>query len=95
MVVEMRPALELESLLETMYGLAADGKTNRWGMPNPFRLAVIAKAHFDVVRVPVVPSWVQRAALAVGAPIGRLLGYGPVYQPVRAAEPRPALAAAA
>jgi mannose-6-phosphate isomerase-like protein (cupin superfamily) len=94
MVVEMRPALELESLLETMYGLAADGKTNRWGMPNPFRLAVIAKAHFDVVRVPLVPSWVQRAALAVGAPIGRLLGYGPVYQPVRAAEPRPALAAA-
>jgi hypothetical protein len=75
-----------------MYGLAADGKTNRWGMPNPFRLAVIADEHFDVVRVPFVPSWAQRAALAVGAPLGRLLGYRPSYLPTRV--PRPALAAA-
>jgi mannose-6-phosphate isomerase-like protein (cupin superfamily) len=95
MNVEVRPALELESLLETMYGLAADGKTNRWGMPNPFRLAVIADAHFDVVRVPLVPTWLQRAALAVGSRVGRLAGYRPVYQPttpVRALRPAPAAA---
>jgi mannose-6-phosphate isomerase-like protein (cupin superfamily) len=95
MNVEVRPALAIESLLETMYGLAADGKTNRWGMPNPFRLAVIADAHFDVVRVPFVPAWLQRTALAVGAPIGRLFGYGPVYQPsnpVRVLRPAPAAA---
>ena len=30
-----------------MFGLAADGKTNRKGMPNALRLAVIAKAHFE------------------------------------------------
>jgi len=76
-----------------MYGLAADGKTNRWGMPNPFRLAVIADAHFDEVRVPLVPSWAQRAALAVGAPIGRLFGYRPAYQPTPVAVHRPAFAA--
>ena len=35
---------KIESVIETMYGLAADGKTNRFGMPNPLRLAVIAKA---------------------------------------------------
>jgi len=92
----MRPALGLEPLLETMYGLAADGKTNRWGMPNPFRLAVIAKAHFDTVRVPVVPVWMQRAALAVGSPIGRVCGYRSTYTPThtRVAAPRPALVAA-
>ena len=94
MLVELSPALTVESLLETMYGLAADGKTNRWGMPNPFRLAVIADAHFDVVRVPVVPTWLQRAALAVGASAGRLFGYGPVYQPTPARVLRPAPAAA-
>ena len=45
-VCEIRPALQFESLVETMFALAADGKTNRKGMPmNPFRLAVIAKAH--------------------------------------------------
>jgi mannose-6-phosphate isomerase-like protein (cupin superfamily) len=93
MLVEVRPALEIESLLETMYGLASDGKTNRWGMPNPFRLAVIADAHFDEVRMPLVPSWAQRAALAVGAPIGRLFGYRPAYQPTPVAVARPAFAA--
>jgi quercetin dioxygenase-like cupin family protein len=96
MMCEIRPALELESLIETMYSLAADGKTNRWGMPNPFRLAVIADHHFDTVRVPVVPQWLQRAALAVGAPLGRALGFTPTYRPqpttTRALRPVPAAA---
>jgi quercetin dioxygenase-like cupin family protein len=83
-VTEVRPALQFERLIETMYGLAADGKTNKKGMPNPLRLAVIAKAHFDDVRLPLVPAPLQRAALALGAPLGRLLAYGPAY----AAEPR-------
>jgi len=75
---EVRPALGFESLIKTMFTLAARGKTNRKGMPNPVRLAVIAKAHFDTVRLPFPPVVVQRAALALGAPIGRALGYRPV-----------------
>jgi mannose-6-phosphate isomerase-like protein (cupin superfamily) len=79
-VCEVRPALQFESLLETMFALANDGKTNRKGMPmNPFRLAVIAKAHFDTVRLPFPPAWLQKAGLVVGAPLGRFLGYGPTY----------------
>ena len=74
---EVRPALEFESLIETMFTLAAEGRTNRKGMPNPLRLAVIARAHFDTVRLPFPPASLQRAGLAVGAPLGRLLGYGP------------------
>jgi len=64
-----------------MFGLAVDGKTNRKGMPNPLRLAVIAKAHFDVVRLPFPPAPLQRLGLAVGAPLGRLAGYEPTYVP--------------
>jgi len=78
-VCEIRPALQFESLIETMFALARDGKTNRKGMPNPFRLAVIANAHFDTVRLPVVPAWMQRTALAMGAPFGRAIGYGTTY----------------
>jgi quercetin dioxygenase-like cupin family protein len=93
--VEVRPALEIEELLETMYGLAADGKTNRFGMPNPFRLAVIAKEHFDIVRVPIVPVALQRLGLALAAPIGRLLGYSHAYQRTSGTPAlKPALAAA-
>jgi quercetin dioxygenase-like cupin family protein len=72
---EIRPALEFESLIETMFTLAAEGKTGRRGLPRPLRLAVIARAHFDTVRLPFPPVLVQRAALAVGAPLGRALGH--------------------
>jgi quercetin dioxygenase-like cupin family protein len=91
-VTEVRPALQFESLIETMYGLAADGKTNRKGMPNPLRLAVIAKAHFDTVRLPFPPAWVQRAGLALGAPVGRMLGYEPAHAGAGESVPVPAVA---
>jgi len=84
---EVRPALQFEQLLETMFALAADGKTNRKGMPNPLRLAVIARAHVDVVRLPFPPAFVQRIGLGLAAPLGRLLGYRSTYVP--AAEPLP------
>ena len=77
---EISPALEFESLIETMYGLAADGKTNRKGMPNPLRLAVIANHHFDVVRLPLIPHVLQKAALVPGSLLGRAVGFGPTYQ---------------
>jgi quercetin dioxygenase-like cupin family protein len=72
---DVRPALAFESLIETMFTLAAEGKTNRKGMPNPLRLAVIAKAHFDTVRLPFPPAWMQKLGLALANPLGRLLGY--------------------
>jgi quercetin dioxygenase-like cupin family protein len=78
---EVRPALQFERFIETMFGLAADGKTNKKGMPNPLRLAVIANHHIDDVQLPGVPRWMQKAALAMGAPMGRLLGFESHYVP--------------
>jgi mannose-6-phosphate isomerase-like protein (cupin superfamily) len=80
-VCEVRPALQFEQLIETMFALASDGKTNSRGLPNPLRLAVIANATFDTVRLPFPPAWMQRMGLAMGAPVGRFLGYEPVYVP--------------
>jgi quercetin dioxygenase-like cupin family protein len=81
---EVRPALQFESLIETMFTLAAEGKTNHTGMPNPLRLAVIAREHFDTVRLPFPPAAVQRVGLALGAPLGKLLGYSQtVTRPAR------------
>lgn len=89
-VTVVRPALRFEELIETMFSLAADGKTNRKGMPNPLRLAVIAKHHFNDVQLPFPPAALQKAALAIGAPLGRLVGYRPVYLPVPATAVNPA-----
>jgi quercetin dioxygenase-like cupin family protein len=83
-LLEVRPALGFESLIETMFTLAGEGKTNRKGLPNPLRLAVIARSHFDTVRLPFPPAWMQRAALAVGAPLGRLFGYRAIAAPAAA-----------
>jgi len=93
-VCEVRPALQFEQLIETMYGLAAAGKTNRKGMPNPLRLAVIARHHFDDVRLPFPPAWMQRIGLALGAPLGRLLGYQPTYVATALEAPQEEAAAA-
>jgi mannose-6-phosphate isomerase-like protein (cupin superfamily) len=90
-VTEVRPALGFETFLETMYGLAADGKTNGKGLPNPLRLAVIMREHFDLVRLPFPPAFLQKAGLVLGAPLGRLLGYRPTY--IRAAQSPSAAAA--
>ena len=81
---KVSPALEFESFLETMFALAADGKTNKKGMPNPVRMAVIAKEYFDDVRAPHVPGAIQKAALSAGAAVGRLVGYTPRYAPAPA-----------
>jgi quercetin dioxygenase-like cupin family protein len=87
-VCTVTPALQFERLIATMFGLAAAGKTNRKGMPSPLRLAVIARSHFDDVRLPFPPATVQRLGLALGAPVGRLLGYQPTCVP--AGQPLPA-----
>lgn len=89
-VCEIRPALQFERFIETMFGLAAAGKTNRKGMPSPLRLAVIGDAHFDDLRLPYAPAFAQKAALRAGAALGRLAGFEPTYEPAR--ELAPALA---
>jgi quercetin dioxygenase-like cupin family protein len=85
---KVEPALQFERLIETMFALARDGKTTRKGMPNPLRLAVIAQAHFDDVRLPFPPVWMQRAGLALGAPVGRALGFRPSYDGRPEGQPR-------
>jgi mannose-6-phosphate isomerase-like protein (cupin superfamily) len=83
-VCTVTPALGFERLIATMYSLAADGKTNKRGMPNPMRLAVIANHHFDDVRLPLVPQPLQKLALRLGAPFGKALGFRASYDPAPA-----------
>ena len=78
-ICTVTPALQFERLIATMYTLAAAGKTNRKGMPSPLRLAVIANHHFDDVRLPLIPQPLQKLGLVLGAPAGRLVGFGPTF----------------
>ena len=71
-----------------MFALAADGKTNRKGMPNPLRLAVIANSHFDTVQLPFPPAILQRIALGMGAPLGSSSATSPPTRPQASQFPR-------
>jgi quercetin dioxygenase-like cupin family protein len=80
---EVRPALGFERLLETMFALARDGKTNRRGVPHPLRLAAIADHHRDDVRLPIVPGSLQRLAATLGATAAWAFAeLGPIYDGV-------------
>ena len=78
-VTDYEPALRYEDFLVTIYNLAAAGKTNKQGMPNLLRSAVIAQAYRDEYALPFPPLPVQRVLFALLAPLGRLLGYKPTY----------------
>jgi quercetin dioxygenase-like cupin family protein len=77
---DIRPALGFERLLETMFALARDGKTNRRGVPHPLRLAAIADHHRQDVQLPILPLPIQRLAAKVGATAAWALAeFGPTY----------------
>jgi mannose-6-phosphate isomerase-like protein (cupin superfamily) len=77
---DIRPALGFERLLETMFALARDGKTNSRGLPHPLRLAAIADHHRDDLQLPILPLSVQRLAAKVGATAAWALAeFGPTY----------------
>ena len=84
---EIRPALGFERLLETMFALARDGKTDRRGLPHPLRLAAIADHHRDDLQLPIVPVPVQRLAAGLGASAA---GHWPSSAPPTTARSPPA-----
>jgi uncharacterized protein YndB with AHSA1/START domain/quercetin dioxygenase-like cupin family protein len=75
----LRPALESEVLLETLFGLARDGKVDANGNPSALQLAVIFSEFSELGRPPKPPAAVQRALLAPVAAVGRARGYQASY----------------
>ncbi len=80
-LVEFRPAsLRSETMLETVFGLAQDGKLSKAGIPsNPFRLALIVHDYEDQIYLAQPPLAVQRVLFGALAKVGRLLGYRAEY----------------
>lgn len=82
-VSEIRPPLAFETLFETLYGLARDGKTTRQGIPrNPLQLAVLVdetRGMFYFTQVPIAVQGAFLELFGVLASVGRLLGYKARY----------------
>ncbi len=83
LVSELRPPLAFETILETTFGLARDGKTTKQGIPkNPLQIAVLAddsRGMFYASQVPIAVQEGFLTLLALLASVGRLLGYKARY----------------
>ena len=78
--VEFRPALNTETFLENIWGLARDGKSDKKGVPSMLQFAVwFAGAYKGENYLASPPIPVQKALFALLAPIGRLRGYKDWY----------------
>jgi quercetin dioxygenase-like cupin family protein len=62
-LVEVRPALRMERLLETTTALAREGRTDRKGLPKPLELALFVREFEREVRAPLVPASLVRAVM--------------------------------
>jgi len=79
-LLEVRPALKTETLLESLFGLAQDGKVNpKSGLPNLLRMAVMLRGFEEEVYLARPPLLVQRMLFGALAPVARLLGYRAEY----------------
>ena len=78
-LIQLRPALNAETMFETFFGLAADGKTNKQGLPNPLHLMVLARAFRRESQPPAPLNWLVAPMSVVLAPLGELLGYRARY----------------
>ncbi len=77
-VAEIRPALDMATLFETVFGLYRDGKTNKRGHENPLQGALLAHEHAAFLAGP--PIALQRPVIAALAAIAKLLGYRARYE---------------
>ena len=74
-LIEFRPALDMESLFETSFGLARDGKVSKKGVPTPLQIIALLDEYEDELGIPWVPQRVQHAIVSRLAPLARRRGY--------------------
>ena len=77
--VEVTPGERFGHMIETLFGLARLGYTDKKGMPNRLQLALIAREFSDVIVFRSPPWIVQRVLFGVLAPIARWRGYRATY----------------
>lgn len=82
-LVEVRPALKMEDLLQTTADLALEGRTLPNGMPMPLELALFLREFHEELRIPLVPQPLVDAALAPLTRVADRRGLGHRYARLR------------
>ena len=74
-LVDIRPAERFELMIQNLYGLANDGKTNARGVPKLLPLALLANEFRREGQFVRPPRIVQRLLFTALAPLARARGY--------------------
>lgn len=74
-LVEFRPALDMESVFETFFGLARGGKVSKKGVPNLLQIIALLDEYRDEIGIPWIPRRVRHAIVSLLAPLARQRGY--------------------
>lgn len=77
---KVEPAMDTEYFLETLHGLANDGKTNDAGRPSFLQTILTARRFANVFRLSKPTYIIQQMAFGILAPVAYLFGYRPVYK---------------
>lgn len=77
---KVQPAMETEYFLETVTGLAFDGRTNQKGIPNILQLALTAGKYSNVFRLSKPPFALQQLLFWVLKPFAYGFGFRPMYK---------------
>lgn len=77
---QVSPALNTENFFEVVMGLAAEGKTNKQGMPNALLKALLAKKYNKVFRLSKPPFIAQKILFSLLTPFDFLPGYQSSYE---------------
>ncbi len=76
---KVQPALNTENMLETLIGLAKDGKTNDAGVPGILQTVITGNKFSDVLRLARPPYKIQKILFTILLPVASISGYKPVY----------------
>jgi mannose-6-phosphate isomerase-like protein (cupin superfamily) len=79
-IQEFVPALKTDTLFETFFALARDGKLNKHGAPHLLQTSLIMLEHNKEIRLASPPWWLQKCLFMLLAPIARLFGYKARYE---------------
>ena len=77
---KVRPAMNIEQLLETVTGLANDNKTNNKGVPSILQTVVLMKHYSNVYRPAKPPFIVQKILFGILSFFARRFGYKYSYK---------------
>lgn len=74
------PAMQTEYFFETVFGVAADGKSTASGMPNVLQISLLMKSYSNIIRLARPSYLVQKIIFSLLRPVALLLGYKSNYE---------------